>query len=155
MALTNQEDRIVTAPIVGANYLTRALATTEVLAADARKHLAGVEFDTLVGIGVSGAVVVPRLAEALGVNWVVARKPNDGSHSSRPAEGRLGKRWVFVDDLRATGRTEQTVREQIAKVDYSSGGAPVETEYVGTYLYGGVRGLHDAGFQSAAVEVPA
>jgi adenine/guanine phosphoribosyltransferase-like PRPP-binding protein len=92
----------------------------------------GVEYDTIVGTGLSGAVIVPQLARILNKYALIVRKPNDGSHSLLPAEGKLGQRWLFVDDFIFTGTTRtrviNAVTELAAKRDY-------KTEYVGAYLY--------------------
>lgn len=83
--------------------------------ADSLRDATGrVRFDTLVGTGMSGALVVPGLARVLNVNWLILRKPGENSHSYHPGEGTLGSRWLFVDDLIDTGKTWRRVREQIA-----------------------------------------
>lgn len=92
----------------------------------------GVDYDTIVGTGLSGTVIVPQLARILDKYALIVRKPNDGSHSRLPAEGKLGERWLFVDDFIYTGTTRtrviDAVTELAAKRDY-------KTEYVGAYLY--------------------
>lgn len=57
------------------------------------------DFDTLVGVGVSGAVIVPILARLLGVDFAIVRKDNDGTHGWNKIEGVVGSKWLFVDDL--------------------------------------------------------
>ena len=85
-------------------YMSGAWDFETILAA-AQKALKGKRYDTLVGIGLSGAIVVPRLAASLGKHALFIRKPNDGSHSWLPAEGTLGHQWIFVDDFIDTGAT--------------------------------------------------
>jgi hypothetical protein len=61
---------------VGSGYLD-AVFTPEEVIADARTHLSacGVEFDTLVERGLSGALIIPVLAVQLGVRYMIVRKP--------------------------------------------------------------------------------
>lgn len=98
----------------------------------AAKTLADVEFDTLVGTGMSGALVVPALALAMGKSFVLVRKENDGSHHHGKLIGNLGKRWVFVDDFVSSGMTRErvfdTITEQAKRHNHP-------TEYVGDYCY--------------------
>lgn len=105
--------------------------------------------DTLVGTGLSGAVIVPMLARELGIGWLVVRKPNDGSHSSKPAEGDLGRRWLFVDDFIETGATFERVWTAVQKLCqsrvtrewshqyefYYDRSDPWDTCFVGSYEY--------------------
>lgn len=94
--------------------------------------LADVEFDTVVGTGLSGALVVPRLASDLLVEWAVVRKPTDNSHAFSAVEGRIGRKWLFVDDLIDTGttllRVHNIIRRECNAVNW-------ETEYVGAWTY--------------------
>ena len=71
------------------------------------------EIDTLVGTGVSGALVVPYIGRVLDVHWALVRKPTDGSHSDLLVEGTIGTCWVLVDDLIDTGETLKRVEEAI------------------------------------------
>lgn len=90
------------------------------------------EFDTLVGAGLSGTIAVTELARRLDRHYLVVRKENDGTHSAHPVEGKLGKRWLFVDDTVSSGRTFCRVWNVIDKLRYSRG---FSTEYVGRVLY--------------------
>lgn len=76
---------------------------------DTAGHL---KFDTLIGTGLSGTLVVPHIARALGLKWAIVRK-DDGAHSSNPFEGELGQRWLFVDDFVSSGATLQRVQDKI------------------------------------------
>lgn len=69
--------------------------------------------DTLVGTGVSGALVVPYIGRVLDVHWALVRKPTEGSHSDLLVEGTIGECWVLVDDLIDTGETLKRVEEAI------------------------------------------
>lgn len=104
------------------------------------RHLAGVDFDTLVGTGLSGTIAVIKLSKMLGKKYLLIRKPNDGSHSSQPAEGSLGKRWVFVDDLISSGRTFARVWNKIDSFNF-------DTEFVGSFLYGTDGSYDDASWR--------
>lgn len=90
-------------------------------------------FDTLVGTGLSGALIVPALAARLGVAWAVIRKPEDtDNHSWLRLEGRIGKRWIFVDDLIASGSTRERVQDEVRSATTA---AQHTAEYVGDYMY--------------------
>jgi len=117
---------------IRAGYLSHAHDTTDEIVAQAVRHLTRVKFDTLVGIGLSGALVVPVIARALDKHWLIIRKPSEGSHSGRRAEGTLGKRWVFCDDLIDSGSTRDTVMRGIKAI---SENYEFTTKYVGDYLY--------------------
>lgn len=86
------------------------------------------DFDTLIGVGVSGAVIVPTLARLLGVKFAIVRKENDGSHGWNKIEGLVGFKWLFVDDLVSSGatvrRVERMMRERFP-----------DAVPVGAYLY--------------------
>lgn len=77
------------------------------------------EIDTLVGTGVSGALVVPYIGRVLDVHWALIRKPTEGSHSDLLVEGTIGECWVLVDDLIDTGATLKRVEEAIQLDLYS------------------------------------
>jgi len=94
--------------------------------------LKDVRFDTLVGTGLSGALAVPELARRFGVNYLIVRKPNDGTHSWLPVEGKLGRRWVFVDDLIASGATFARVWDAMNRLIERYGH---RTEFMGAMLY--------------------
>ena len=114
-------------------YMDRALDDLAGIVEGARKDLADVEFDTLVGTGFSGAAVVPALALALGKNFVLIRKESDDSHhGGGRLIGSLGDRWIFVDDFISSGATRDRVIQKIAAAvvlhDHP-------TTYVGDDLY--------------------
>jgi adenine/guanine phosphoribosyltransferase-like PRPP-binding protein len=108
------------------------------IADKARAELAGINFDTLVGTGFSGALVVPSLARELNRNFLLLRKPGDSHHhGSEPAEGDLGERWLFVDDGIQTGATLARVRAVVPQIARRYG---QRTEFAGAYIYGHDRG---------------
>lgn len=118
---------------VGSGYLD-AVFTPEEVIADARTHpsACGVEFDTLVGHGLSGALIIPVLAAQLDVKYMIVRKPADGSHEGSLAEGFLGARWLFVDDFIAEGTTFRAVYQRVHALARHH---RFSTELVGGYFY--------------------
>jgi hypothetical protein len=125
-----------------AAYLRHASrSTTAEIVEHAKQALQGVDYDSLVGIGLSGALVVPIIGRALDKHWLVLRKDSESTHaSSSLGEGTLGKRWVFVDDLVDSGETRDNVRQKVdslldERAPRSRHGIAFSTEYVGDYLY--------------------
>ncbi|AUV62022.1 phosphoribosyl transferase [Mycobacterium phage SWU2] len=98
-----------------------------------KPHLDGVDFDTFVGTGLSGTLAAVAMAKAMNKNYLIARKPNDGTHSGNKAEGKLGKRWLFLDDLIATGATLGRAYDAVA---ITAERWDFKTEFVGAVLYG-------------------
>lgn len=113
-------------------YLDSALLDLDGVLDTAERILADHDYDTLVGTGFSGALVVPALALLLGKKFVLVRKPNDGSHHSGRMIGQLGRRWVFVDDFVSSGTTRNRVRQSVHLSCEERGW---KTEHVGDYLY--------------------
>lgn len=112
-------------------YMDEALFNLPEVIETAKERLAGVDFDTLVGTGFSGGVVIPSLALALGKKFVLIRKDTDDSHHGRGRLlGDLGEKWIFVDDFVSSGSTRTKV---IEKVEANT--VEVETEMVGQYMY--------------------
>lgn len=125
-------------------YMDQAFRDPSQVIEEARTALRGVKYDTLVGTGMSGAVIVPTLARALRKKFLIVRKDVDlkSSHASLQWLGELGKRWLFVDDFVSTGDTYARVRRAVEKASqhYQSAGygsEPFETEHVGSYMYNG------------------
>lgn len=131
-------------------YLDKAIDNVDEVIATAQVELEGVDFDTIVGTGFSGALIVPMLAAAMGKHFVLVRKPKDGSHHSGPMIGNLGERWIFVDDFVSSGETRDRVLGTIEDACDSYGETLVwdpenceyrnevkgfDTTYVGDYLY--------------------
>ncbi|QNJ57092.1 phosphoribosyl transferase [Gordonia phage Rabbitrun] len=94
--------------------------------------LAGIDFDTVVGIGVSGAVALPVTSLATGKRMLVLRKPGVSAHSTSHT-GSLGRSWVFVDDFIGGGSTFENVRAQVEDLARRH---KFTTSFVGAFLYG-------------------
>lgn len=134
---------------VKSGYLGAAYADNEALLAKATHALRDVEFDTMVGTGLSGSLIIPVIARALGKNWLIIRKESESAHSSERGEGNLGDRWVFVDDFVDTGATKRRVKDAVAAIvadncnyiaphgrtNYTDGlNCPISM-YLGDYMY--------------------
>jgi orotate phosphoribosyltransferase len=116
-------------------YMDNALFDLSRVIETAKEQLADVEFDTLVGTGFSGGIVIPSLALAMGKKFVLIRKETDDSHhGSGRLLGDLGERWIFVDDFVSSGRTRKRVIEKVndaaCEIDFMG-----KTELVGQYMY--------------------
>ena len=111
-------------------YLGRVREPKSVLV-DFKYETKGIDFDTLVGTGLSGSLIIPVLADHLDLNFLIVRKPGVVSHGNH-MEGRLGRRWLFVDDMVASGKTFVRVRDTVATAAEQRGFA---TEFVGGFLY--------------------
>lgn len=114
-------------------YFDTALSDLGTVIEQAKIDLADMDFDTIVGTGFSGGVVIPALALALGKNYVLIRKEGDDSHhGGGRLIGTLGERWLFVDDFVSSGATRDRVKEKVGEAAlYES----LPTENVGAYLY--------------------
>lgn len=95
-------------------------------------------FDAVAFRGISGAILGPIIAMALGKSMILVRKPNDGSHSQQNASwgptsfsadsGHNGKltsliegdvntrKYIIVDDFQSQGTTARAIRNEINKV---------------------------------------
>lgn len=114
-------------------YMDKAVFDLSGTIETAKERLAGVDFDTLVGAGFSGAIVIPALALALNKKFVLVRKDSDDSHHGKGRlVGALGARWIFVDDFVSSGWTRDRV---LSKVAEWSREYECPTEYVGQYMY--------------------
>ena len=117
---------------LGADYLSELLYTPEQVIRDAEQHLARVQFDSIAGTGLSGALAVPLLARHFGVPFALVRKPNDlGAHSTSGVEGMVGSRWLMADDRIATGAACGWVREQLGQIRLPDSTTP---QFVGLYV---------------------
>lgn len=96
------------------------------------------EFDTIVGVGYSGALVLPELAKLLGKDYLVLRKPNMANPfevifgGKRYGVGKLGEKWLFVDDFTSTGKTHDLAREMVSELSAEHDFHP---QFMGSYYY--------------------
>ena len=114
-------------------YMDEAVFQLPEVLEKAQKELADVDFDTLVGTGFSGGIIIPALALAMGKKFVLIRKETDDSHHGKgELLGDLGRRWIFVDDFIGSGRTRDRV---ISKIQEAAEKRNMLTEMVGQYMY--------------------
>lgn len=115
------------------SYLMKLFAQPELLVEEATLFLRSTpelrSVDTLIGRGMSGSLAVALLGAATGLCWAVVRKRGEVTHSSYEVEGRIGARWLFVDDFMSSGttlrKTYAAVQEHLR--DY----IPHKTEFAG------------------------
>lgn len=142
---------------IRSSYMEGAFRPIGKQVARAREKLAGVDYDTMVGTGLSGALVIPALARNLHKRWAIVRKVGDNSHANTSFEGQLGRRWIFVDDFIQSGATRDRVLEVISEQvrranEYRTGVSglePLAPVFVGTYTY------EDGGFKPPKDELRA
>lgn len=113
-------------------YFNRAFGDLDRIADIMRERLVEVEYDTMVGTGLSGTLVVPTLARAFGKYWAIVRKEHS-PHAYGMIEGEIGQSWLFVDDFISSGdtlhRVQGVINDAFARYENLS------TKYVGTYEY--------------------
>lgn len=125
-------------------YFDEAILNLPKVIEDAKAELEKVEFDTLVGTGFSGGIVIPSLALAMGKKFVLIRKETDDSHHGKGRMvGQLGTAWVFVDDFISSGRTRTRVINKVADAVVETG---QKTTMVGQYMYQ-ARSYENPGFR--------
>lgn len=101
-----------------------------------------VEYDTIVGSGLSGILVVPGLAKALKKEWGVVRKESElqggTSHAEQLYEGTMGRRWVLIDDFMCSGATVKRVVQAVHKTFHAPRNSfqrQWDTEFIGLCEY--------------------
>lgn len=110
-------------------WMQHAFLPDEQITAQAQEHLADVQFDTLVGTGMSGCLIVPRLGPLLGVNWALMRDAGSRTHTGKAVEGVFGERWLFVDDFMETGETLRRVYQVMSRMTGDT------STFAGAYFY--------------------
>ena len=83
----------------------------------------GVEFDTVVFRGMSGALIAPILAYKLKKYVAVCRKESDGSHSGHSGriEGNVDiKNFIIIDDFIDSGTTVEIILKTVKDCSPSS-----------------------------------
>jgi adenine/guanine phosphoribosyltransferase-like PRPP-binding protein len=115
------------------SYFDRGIFNLEAVLRNGEKHLADLDFDTMIGTGFSGGVIIPALALRLDKMWALVRKDNDNSHhGAGEILGEIGQRWLFVDDFVSSGHTRNRVVTKVSEACSDRGHFPT---YVGDYLY--------------------
>jgi adenine/guanine phosphoribosyltransferase-like PRPP-binding protein len=119
-------------------YFEKAFSDLDEIANRMLDKVQNVEFDTIVGTGLSGTLVVPTLGRAFGTLWAIVRKESS-CHTNCLIEGEIGQRWLFVDDFIASGTTLRRVKNIVYDLKYydiNIGGlTQFPTKYAGSYLY--------------------
>jgi len=116
-------------------YMDDAVFNLAEVIETAKKRLANVDFDTLVGTGFSGGLVIPTLALQMGKKFVLIRKETDDSHHGKGRLlGELGDKWILVDDFVSSGKTRRRVIEKINEA-VEMWGEEGRPEMVGEYMY--------------------
>lgn len=118
------------------SYSNEAFGDTTELIERARRALDGVEYGSMVGTGLSGALVIPILARALNKPFAIIRKPNESSHATTMFEGTIKDSYIFVDDFIATSATRDRVIKQVRTIaqQYTWLGS-FGPRFVGTFQY--------------------
>lgn len=114
-------------------YFDKATQDLSDVVVRAHGELAHIDFDTIVGTGFSGGIVIPALALSMDKKFVLIRKEGDDSHhGGGRLVGQLGRRWIFVDDFVSSGRTRSRVMGKISDALADRG---ENATFVGQYLY--------------------
>jgi len=103
---------------------------------EAERLLKDVDFDTMVGMGLSGSLAIPTLAYAMNKKFAVIRK-DVPSHANKGFEGSIGYKWIFVDDFISSGHTLRTVVSKVLAIgeQYSTSHGTTIPQFQGAYLY--------------------
>jgi hypoxanthine phosphoribosyltransferase len=118
------------------SYSKAAYGSVSQLIANAEMQLDGqdIQFDSMVGIGNSGLLVLPILARHFCVPFFALRKPGQISHNSKQPEGDgvIGHNWILIDDVKVLGNTINYAVKTIGKLARQHNFIAC---YRGTYLY--------------------
>lgn len=80
------------------------------------RALKGHKFDAIAFMGMSGALIAPPVALAVGKPFILVRK-DDNTHSGWNVEGDYAaKTFIVVDDFTETGKTIKNIRSEIRRV---------------------------------------
>lgn len=119
-----------------AGHLEEAFGDLDELARIAVRELGPfrLEYDTIIGTGLSGALVVPTIAKALNKYYGIVRKGlSPTTHSWNPIEGNVGAKWIFMDDFISSGRTFDNCKEAVREMEVKFAG--FTSQLVGHYQY--------------------
>jgi hypoxanthine phosphoribosyltransferase len=122
------------------SYLYEAFADLpNIVSAVANKiKQSGVKYDAIAFRGVSGLLVGPSVAIALGVPFIVVRKEGENSHASFNIERGLPiglvNDYIIIDDLISSGDTVKEINSQLVALKKSS--PPFQNKVEGMNLSG-------------------
>ena len=89
------------------------------------------DLDTLVGTGLSGGIIVPMIAKAYDLNYMLVRKPGATTHDTSRVFGKVGQSWLFVDDFICSGATLRRVQRMLTReIPFKH-----ETRMLGGWMY--------------------
>lgn len=116
-------------------YLTEPFMNQKAVVKRAQEQLADVEFDALVGMGLSGSLIVPLLAFLMDKRFAIVRKKDCAMGHGQTSHGiesclKAGDKWLFCDDFISSGAT----RRRVIRRMYDN--HVTKVDYVGDYLYG-------------------
>lgn len=117
-------------PYLPLRHTTRLVAIESVTQA---LQKSGLEFDSIVCCGLSGALVAPAVAANLNKNLVIVRKGESTHGDTVEIDYNVKfKNYVIVDDLVETGKTITNIKKQISRVFNEPRD---KVECVGVYFY--------------------
>lgn len=135
----------------GKSYFEQVFGDTDTLFRNAETQLFGqkIKFDSFVGIGLSGILVLPILARHFNVPFLALRKEGVDCHDTygigQYGRGTIGQNWVLVDDFVSSGRTVKYAQERVSQGIRHEGNG-FKTQYVGCYSYGSDYGYNGGRF---------
>jgi hypothetical protein len=107
------------------------LHDSKLLVKEAKVALKNVDYDTMVGIGLSGTLAIAKLSCYLDKHVLYLRKDKN-THSFSLEEGVIGEKWIFVDDFMSFGGTFNLVFNRITALFENEN---YKSEFVGAYFY--------------------
>lgn len=135
----------------GKSYFEQVFGDTDELFHNAETQLHGqkIKFDSFVGIGLSGVLVLPILARHFDVPFLALRKAGVDCHDTygigKYGRGTIGRNWILIDDFVSSGNTIRVAQERVGAGLREAGGG-FYTEYMGCYAYGSSYGSSDGAF---------
>lgn len=129
-----QERLAARTSITSAGYFGSAIEKPYTITDRIVKYLRAenVSFDSIVVTGISGAILGPLVAFATDSHLLFVRK-GESTHSHKTVEGKLGKRWIFLDDFVESGATFRRVLRTVRTFCQSQD--EFATEFVGCIMY--------------------
>jgi len=101
------------------SHSDRGQLSTAELVAPFREMTRGVRYDTIIGIGISGAMVIPAMGRNLRKHWALIRKDGEYSHArGEHFEGRIGERFIVVDDFVSSGASVAVILVKVLRASY-------------------------------------